>query len=233
MPKPAPFVPGQSSSLPTPGSFAYKQMIKMGWKPDEGLGKDGEGIKTFVKVVKQQDGVGIGGGGNGGQIGWRDAGNDGAGLSTVLSKLKGYSATDGMSQEEQKAKRKRDRKIEKRARKEAEKKKAAAASAEASPNNSPAPPGGNRSGTHHGKWIKAKDLTTKSAADLACIFGAGGGGSAWGSVKAVSSSSDGPQAAPKKEKKEKKKRRAEEGGEEEVKEKKAKKEKKDKKSKKD
>ena len=66
MAKPPPTAAGKpaTNSLPKEGSFAWKQMIKMGWKPDTGLGKDGGGITTAIKVSKRRDGEAIGGGGD-------------------------------------------------------------------------------------------------------------------------------------------------------------------------
>ena len=69
MPKPPPTPAGalSTSSLPKEGSFAYRQMIKMGWKPDTGLGKDQSGITSAITVSRRREGQAIGGGGDRGQ----------------------------------------------------------------------------------------------------------------------------------------------------------------------
>ncbi len=41
-------------------SFAARQMAKMGWKEGTGLGKNRDGMKTHIKVVKREDNVGLG-----------------------------------------------------------------------------------------------------------------------------------------------------------------------------
>lgn len=41
-------------------SFAQRQMEKMGWKQGEGLGKNSQGISTYVKVKKRVENSGIG-----------------------------------------------------------------------------------------------------------------------------------------------------------------------------
>ena len=68
MPKPPPTAVASSNSLPKEGSFAYKQMLKMGWKPDSGLGKDGSGISTAITAKRRRDGEALGGGGDRGQV---------------------------------------------------------------------------------------------------------------------------------------------------------------------
>ena len=42
------------------GSFAAKQLEKMGWKAGHGLGKNLQGISTHIKAKKRDDDVGIG-----------------------------------------------------------------------------------------------------------------------------------------------------------------------------
>lgn len=41
-------------------SFARKQLEKFGWRDGQGLGKDGQGISSHVKVRRREDNVGIG-----------------------------------------------------------------------------------------------------------------------------------------------------------------------------
>ena len=76
MPKPPPTAAKIESSLPKEGSFAYKQMLKMGWKPGSGLGQNGDG-QGVIEVVKRAEGVGIGAGIDRGTEGWKS--NDGLG----------------------------------------------------------------------------------------------------------------------------------------------------------
>jgi Pin2-interacting protein X1 len=40
-------------------SFALKQMMKMGWKEGEGLGRNGDGIASHIKVTLRSDNEGI------------------------------------------------------------------------------------------------------------------------------------------------------------------------------
>ena len=42
------------------GSFAMRMMSKMGWEEGGGLGKDGEGMKTHIRVKKREDEVALG-----------------------------------------------------------------------------------------------------------------------------------------------------------------------------
>ena len=42
------------------GSFAAKQLEKMGWKAGRGLGKNLQGMATHIKVKKREDDVGLG-----------------------------------------------------------------------------------------------------------------------------------------------------------------------------
>ncbi|KAJ0399775.1 hypothetical protein P43SY_010562 [Pythium insidiosum] len=41
-------------------AFARKQMEKMGWSEGKGLGKDEQGMKTYVRVKKREESMGIG-----------------------------------------------------------------------------------------------------------------------------------------------------------------------------
>ena len=189
MPKAPPPTVQTGSSLPTPGTFAYNQMLKMGWNPAEGLGSKGRGIKTYVKVVKQKDGVGIGGGGDGGQLGWTGA-NDGDGLSRALGMLKavsrkkeggegggedggGEEGSGGEEETEKETERERKRRVKKEAKKEAKKEskrseKRALKNAKATSTSSPL------RNVRNG-WAQAKDLTTKTEADLVGVFGLSAG----------------------------------------------------------
>ncbi len=46
--------------LSTPTGFAHRMLSKMGWKEGDGLGKSKQGVKSFVKVTKREDGMGLG-----------------------------------------------------------------------------------------------------------------------------------------------------------------------------
>lgn len=41
-------------------NFGFKMMQKMGWKEDEGLGREGTGITNYVKISKRDNGLGLG-----------------------------------------------------------------------------------------------------------------------------------------------------------------------------
>ena len=195
MPKAPPPTVFTGNSLPKEGSFAYKQMVKMGWNPGEGLGEGGRGMKTFVKVDKQKDGVGIGGGGDGGQLGWMGT-NDGEGLNNALGQLKAVSSVSPkkLAKAEKKKKKGKDR---------------YESNTKSTTRNA---------GT---KWSAAKDLRTKSTKDMVGIFGKAAGGDIFASMAATSTSTSTPDAESederkrrKQEKKEKKKRKAAEAAEE-------------------
>ncbi len=47
-------------SLSTSDGFAHRMLSRMGWKEGEGLGKSKQGVKSFVKVNKRKDGMGLG-----------------------------------------------------------------------------------------------------------------------------------------------------------------------------
>ncbi len=46
--------------LSTSDGFAHRMLSKMGWKEGEGLGKSKQGVKSFIKVDKRKDGMGLG-----------------------------------------------------------------------------------------------------------------------------------------------------------------------------
>ncbi|GMH65938.1 hypothetical protein TrST_g8002 [Triparma strigata] len=90
MPKPPPTTSKSSSSLPTPGTFAYTQLLKMGWKPGSGLGKTSQGT-GMITVVKHAEGVGIGAGVDRGSEGWLK--NDGDALDSIYGTMKSVGKT--------------------------------------------------------------------------------------------------------------------------------------------
>eukprot|EP00588_Corethron_pennatum_P015559 CAMPEP_0194268368 /NCGR_PEP_ID=MMETSP0169-20130528/2714_1 /TAXON_ID=218684 /ORGANISM="Corethron pennatum, Strain L29A3" /LENGTH=260 /DNA_ID=CAMNT_0039009581 /DNA_START=161 /DNA_END=943 /DNA_ORIENTATION=+ len=50
----------ESAAAPVFSTFAEKQLQKMGWKEGGGLGKDGSGISTHIRVKKREENIGIG-----------------------------------------------------------------------------------------------------------------------------------------------------------------------------
>ncbi|GMH65686.1 hypothetical protein TL16_g04262 [Triparma laevis f. inornata] len=89
MPKPPPTSSSTTNSLPAEGSFAYKQLLKMGWTPGAGLGKDSQGA-GMISVVKHADGVGIGAGADRGTEGWTK--NDGKALDDIYGCMQSIGA---------------------------------------------------------------------------------------------------------------------------------------------
>lgn len=84
--------------------FGYKMLLKMGWDSEKGLGKDGEGVVSHIKVKKREEGLGLG----------MEKEIDGAGLNAwsqttsnfdaVLSALKEtYKTTEKKSKSSKKA----------------------------------------------------------------------------------------------------------------------------------
>lgn len=41
-------------------AFGFKMLQKMGWKEEEGLGKNATGITSNIKVKRREDGLGLG-----------------------------------------------------------------------------------------------------------------------------------------------------------------------------
>ena len=91
-------------------TFAQRQLEKMGWKAGEGLGKDGSGVKTFLKVEKRASGLVAGIGHEAGKSGSRvdDMGFDGAlkafhkpHIKKVMSKKAAKDDDDSSSSEEE------------------------------------------------------------------------------------------------------------------------------------
>jgi len=50
----------ESATAPSFSTFAQNQLEKMGWKEGGGLGKDGSGMATHIRVKKREEEVGIG-----------------------------------------------------------------------------------------------------------------------------------------------------------------------------
>ena len=120
----------ESAAAPI-SSFAEKQLQKMGWSKGEGLGKDGTGISTHIKVKKREEGSALGSAGVSGQVrgGFGGEGSVGEGFNPLEEAFRMKRRKE--LKEEEKAEKKR-RKAEgkegkvstgKKERKEADKKR--------------------------------------------------------------------------------------------------------------
>ena len=202
-------------------AYGRKMLEKMGWNDGDGLGKDKQGEKTFVRVKKRTDNLGLGqesyssvkgGGPNGvanridaaaGAKGWAQTNDNFAGV------LAGLAATYGS--EHKKKKKKRDKK-------KARKRKREGNDEEDSDVDEQAIGKAERHAlsafASRKKHIRSKNVSRLSEKDLACLLGGiPSGGSPFAAAE----------PAKKKNKKDKK----------DKKDKKAKKDKKDKKDKKE
>ena len=169
-------------------AYGRKMLEKMGWADGKGLGKELQGDKTFVRVKKRTDNLGLGqesyssvkgGGPNGcanrvdaaaGQKGWMQTNDNFAGVLASLS------ATYGS--EHKKKKKKRDKKKRKRALERGE---------DMDDDGNVSNDGVGKAEAHalsafssRKKHIKSKNVSRLSEKQLACILGGVPSNSPWG-----------------------------------------------------
>ncbi|KAL7554684.1 hypothetical protein ACHAWF_018200 [Thalassiosira exigua] len=170
-------------------SFGRKMLAKMGWRGDgSGLGKDQQGTSTHLRAVRRADSLGIGAENDAqGERGWKETS---AGFHGVLASLKeeygsGSGSGGGGGEADDKAARKRRRKEEKKRLKREERRRAkngGRSGGSGSGSGSGSDVGDEDGGGvrlpqnkvqagHARKMREAKDLRSKSAADMAAIFG--------------------------------------------------------------
>lgn len=191
-------------------AYGRKMLEKMGWADGQGLGKDMQGDKTFVRVKKRENNLGLGqeatsctkaGGPNGvanrvdaaaGMKGWKQTNDNFAGVLASLG------ATYGS--EHKKKKKKRDKKKRKRA--------AENGSGDGDEESSGSDNGAGGAVAHaevafssRKKHIRNKNLTRMSAHEISCLLGG-----APSSTPAAATASR-PKKKHKKDKKKKKKQR--------------------------
>ena len=68
--------------------FGYQMLLKMGWKEDKGLGKEGTGTTSHIKVKKRHETLGLGmeqTTDSAGMLGWN---NTASSFNNVLETLK-------------------------------------------------------------------------------------------------------------------------------------------------
>lgn len=152
-------------------SFGKKMLQKMGWKGD-GLGKNQQGTSQNLRAVRRAESLGIGAQNDSfGEAGWAETSR---GFHGVLAKLKAEHG-GGSDGDDSKEARKKRRKEEKKRKKREEKRRAKeAASREGSSGSSDDGirlPQNKVLAGHARKWRQAKDLKSKSAEDMAAIFG--------------------------------------------------------------
>ena len=173
-------------------NIGSKLLQKMGWKDGEGIGKRQKGSAVAIRAVRQSADVTLGIGAaaeddRNGHAGWSETTQN---FSLVLEHLQ-HKYKDGDENEDEETKRKR-RKLQKKIKKRKERQQREAAAAANSSNGettttSSAAAASTRSGTatknklvlaknlvtagHSKKMRESKDLSTKSAQDMAAIFG--------------------------------------------------------------
>ena len=149
-------------------SFGKKMLQKMGWKGD-GLGKNQQGTSQNLRAVRRAESLGIGAQNDSfGEAGWAETSR---GFHGVLAKLK---AEHGGGEDDSKEARKKRRKEEKKRKKREEKRRAKEAAGEGSSGSADEGirlPQNKVQAGHARKWREAKDLKSKSAEDMAAIFG--------------------------------------------------------------
>ena len=177
-------------------SFAYKQMLKMGWSENTGLGKNSDGVVTSLRGVRTQ-GESLG-------IGAKVAENYGSeGFSGTVSNSEAVmSSLTAIGKVSKKSKKSRSNNDEDNTTKPKKVK-----GVTTSPMRTQA--------GRTARMMSAKDLNNKSAADMACIFGTNPNtsvekkeeedGGVWGALKGSGNNA----ATDTKETKEEKKARKE------------------------
>ena len=167
-------------------------LAKMGWKGDgSGLGKTQQGTSTHLRAVRRAESLGIGAENDAfGEKGWQDTN---AGFHGVLANLKreyssiggGSTSSDGDSGEDDVENGKRPRKKKKTRKEDEKKQKNKERKNKKSKNDGTTDKSCSSGGTAHGlrlpqnkvqagharKMREAKDIRTKSAEDMAAIFG--------------------------------------------------------------
>ena len=143
--------------------FGHRMLAKMGWKEGEGLGKDGQGNKNSLRAVKRVDEV-LGVGATTDTHGNSGFDESRSNFKNVLERLKeqhGQGRADNEINEDKVSKKKKKKRKDKTSKKSSKSKKSKKVSLAQ-----------NRVQAGHAKKMReAKDLSTKSKADLAAIFG--------------------------------------------------------------
>lgn len=102
-------------------SFGYRMLQKMGWSEEKGLGKDGSGMTSHLKMKKRDVGLGLGMEGvvddTVGSKAWSSTVTS---FNSVLDILKNNYRKDGSDEESSKKKKKKKEKKEKKKRKREE-----------------------------------------------------------------------------------------------------------------
>lgn len=170
-----------------PNAFGRKMLSKMGWK-GSGLGKNQQGSSTHLRAVKRSESLGIGAESDAfGDKGWQDTN---AGFHGVLANLKREYSSSGIQDNDEdvdEATKKKRRKEEKKRKKKIEKRRAKQQLKNSENGNSSSGSGSdtNNNTTNKGirlpqnkvqagharKMREAKDISNKSSADMAAIFG--------------------------------------------------------------
>ena len=137
-------------------SFGQKMLLKMGWKQGKGLGKNQQGTNTNLRAVRREENLGIGATTDTlGEEGFTETSRNFHGvLATLKQEHGGSSSEKDKSSKKDKKRRKRDNK------------KASDALGGGITLSSKRVTAG-----HARKMREAKDLSKKSTADMAAIFG--------------------------------------------------------------
>ena len=171
-----------------PNSFGRKMLSKLGWKEGSGLGKNQQGSSTHLRAVKRSESLGIGAESDAfGDKGWQDTN---AGFHGVLANLKREYSSSGIQDDNDEdvdeATKKKRRKEEKKRKKKIEKRRAKQQLLKNSESGNGSGSGSNTNTNKNGsirlpqnkvqagharKMREAKDISNKSSADMAAIFG--------------------------------------------------------------
>ncbi|KAL7468066.1 hypothetical protein ACHAXS_008290 [Conticribra weissflogii] len=180
-----------------PNSFGRKMLEKMGWKGDgAGLGKNQQGMSTHLRAVRRADSLGIGAETDAfGDKGWQESSR---GYQSVLASLQ-QEYSNGNKSDDSNAKKKRKKEEKKRKKKEERKRKNGESRGVRLAQNKV-------QAGHARKWREAKDISNKSSADMAAIFGVKADFYKQPQLEAVGTVSDSSSGAETKDKKEKKKK---------------------------